>query len=252
MRVVIAGAGSVGRSIATELIAHGHQILLIDRDPRQIQMEAVPQAEWLLADACEVASLEEAGLDSCDVAIAATGDDKVNLVHSLLAKTEFGVPRTVARVNHPSNEWLFDDEWGVDVAVSTPRLMCALVEEAVAVGDLVRLLSFKGGRSNLVEMTLPENSPRVGVAVGELALPSDVVLVAIIRDGVALAPVPDAAIEGGDELLFLADPAFENELAQYLAPHISDPAIDADAPFEPAPPPAAKPSAPLPHEDEVS
>ena len=137
MRVVIAGAGNVGRSIARELIANGHQILLIDRDPIAIKPDSVPEAEWLLADACELDSLEEAGLDTCDVAIAATGDDKANLVHSLLAKTEFGVPRTVGRVNHPSNEWMFDDLWGVDVAVSTPRLMCALVEEAVTVGDLV-------------------------------------------------------------------------------------------------------------------
>src|SRR3954471_5843149 len=158
MRVAIAGAGNVGRSIAAELLENGHEVLLIDKDPRAIKAESVPRAEWLLADACELSSLEEAALQRCQVAIAATGDDKTNLVHSLLAKTEFGVPRTVARVNHPSNEWMFDDLWGVDVAVSPPRLMCALVEEAVTVGDLVRLLSFRGGHANLVEMTLPETS----------------------------------------------------------------------------------------------
>jgi trk system potassium uptake protein TrkA len=146
VRVAIAGAGNVGRSIARELLANGHKVLLIDRDPRAIKPDSVPGAEWLLADACEVDSLEEARIDRCDVAIAATGDDKANLVHSLLAKTEFAVPRTVARVNHPSNEWMFDDVWGVDVSVSTPRLMCALVEEAVTVGDLVRLFSFRGGK----------------------------------------------------------------------------------------------------------
>ena len=135
MRVAIAGAGNVGRSIARELIANDHVVLLIDRDPTAIKPDSVPGAEWLLADACEVETLEEAHIERCDVAIAATGDDKVNLVHSLLAKTEFAVPRTVARVNHPSNEWMFDDVWGVDVAVSTPRLMSALVEEAVTVGD---------------------------------------------------------------------------------------------------------------------
>ena len=123
MRVAIAGAGNVGRSIATELVENGHEILLIDQDPRAIKSDTVPAAEWLLADACELSSLEEAGLDTCDVAIAATGDDKANLVMSLLCKTEFGVPRTVARVNHPKNEWLFNEVWGVDVAVSTPRLM---------------------------------------------------------------------------------------------------------------------------------
>ncbi len=220
MRVAIAGAGNVGRSIARELIASGHQILLIDRDPNAIKPESVPEAEWLLADACEVSSLEEAGLDTCDVAIAATGDDKANLVHSLLAKTEFAVPRTVGRVNHPSNEWMFDDLWGVDVAVSTPRLMCALVEEAVTVGDLVRLFSFRGGASNLVEMTLPEESPRVGIRVSDLNLPGDSVLVAIIRDGVARAPERDGALEADDELLFIAPSTSELELAQYLMPRL--------------------------------
>lgn len=218
MRVTIAGAGNVGRSIARELIANGHEILLIDRSPAAIKPDSVPEAEWLLADACEMSSLEEADLETVDVAIAATGDDKVNLVHSLLAKTEFGVPRTVARVNHPSNEWMFDDLWGVDVAVSTPRLMCALVEEAVTVGDLVRLFSFRGGKSNLVEMTLPAQSPMEGRRVGDLELPGEAVLVAIIRDGAARPPDRDAALEYADELLFIVDPHAEPDLANYLAP----------------------------------
>src|ERR1035437_7190966 len=125
MRVVIAGAGSVGRSIARELLHNGHQVLLIDKDANDAQAARVPAATWLLADACEISSLHEANLEDCDVVVAATGDDKANLVLSLLAKTEFGVPRTVARVNNPKNEWLFDEAWGVDVAVSTPRPMAA-------------------------------------------------------------------------------------------------------------------------------
>src|SRR6476646_7859711 len=118
MRVVIAGAGSVGRSIARELLHNGHSVLLVDKDADDVQAGRVPEASWLLADACEITALHEAGL-------AATGGDKANLVVSLLAKTEFGVPRTVARVNNPKNEWMFDEAWGVDVAVSTPRLMTA-------------------------------------------------------------------------------------------------------------------------------
>ena len=220
MRVAIAGAGNVGRSIARELLANDHRVLLIDRDPNAIKPDSVPGADWLLADACEVDSLEEARIDRFDVAIAATGDDKANLVHSLLAKTEFAVPRTVARVNHPSNEWMFDDVWGVDVAVSTPRLMCALVEEAVTVGDLVRLFSFRGGRTNLVEMTLPSESPMVGRRLTELEFPGEAVLVAIIRDGTAHPPRPDAALEGQDELLFVINPEAEMVLAQFLAPGI--------------------------------
>ena len=155
MRVAIAGAGAVGRSIARELIENGHQVLLIDKEPRAISPDRVADAEWLLADSCELSSLEEARLETCDVVIAATGDDKANLVTSLLAKTEFAVPRTVGRVNHPNNEWLFTEAWGVDVNVSTPRIMSALVEEAVTIGDVVRLFTFRQGNANLVEMTLP-------------------------------------------------------------------------------------------------
>ena len=157
------------------------------------------------------------------MAIAATGDDKANLVMSLLAKTEFGVPRTVGRVNHPKNEWLFNEVWGVDVAVSTPRLMSALVEEAVTVGDLVRLLTFHEGETNLVEMTLPASSPCVGQRIGDLTWPGDVVLVAIIRDGHARPPDADGSLEAGDELLFVTAQDYEKELAQMLSPR--DPSI---------------------------
>src|SRR6478672_5221234 len=150
MRVAIAGAGAVGRSIARELIQNGHEVLLIDKNPDAIRPERVPDAEWLLADSCELSSLEEARLDQCDVVIAATGDDKANLVTSLLAKTEFGVPRTVGRVNHPNNE---------------------------------RLFTFRQGNANLVEMTLPADSPYVGKPMGLIPFPENCALVTILRDG---------------------------------------------------------------------
>ncbi|MGL4172458.1 MAG: potassium channel family protein [Actinomycetota bacterium] len=218
MRVVIAGAGSVGRSIARELVSNNHQVLLIDADARAVRPERVSQAEWLLADACEISTLREAGLETCDVVVAATGEDKVNLVVSLLAKTEFGVPRTVARVNHPKNEWMFDDAWGVDVAVSTPRLMTALIEEAVSVGDLVRIFQFQQNQATMVEMTLPDDSPYTGVRVGDLTWPPDSILVGIIREDRPIAPSRDDALEAHDELLFLTVPESEGALEQMLAP----------------------------------
>jgi trk system potassium uptake protein TrkA len=219
MRVAIAGAGSVGRSIAQELLENGHEILLIDKDPKSIKVEAVPRAEWLLADACEIASLEDAALERCHVVVAASGDDKVNLVVSLLAKTEFGVPRVVARINHPKNEWLFNESWGVDVAVSTPRLLSALVEEAVSVGDLVRLMTFRQGEANLVELTLPDNAPLAGERVGAVEWPRDTALVAILREGRVLAPTADDTLESGDELLFVATADVEDELGDLLSAH---------------------------------
>jgi trk/ktr system potassium uptake protein len=216
MRVAIAGAGAVGRSIAAELVDNGHEVLVIEKDSRAIDVDSIPHAEWMLADACEIASLDEVGLERCQIVIACTGDDKVNLVVSLLAKTEYGVPRVVARVNDPVNEWLFDESWGVDVAVSTPRLLSALVEEAVSVGDLVRLMTFRQGQANLVEWTLPANAPFIGQRVGSVEWPADTALVVVLRDGRVIVPSPDDPLEGGDELLFVAAPEVEEELRSLL------------------------------------
>jgi len=204
MRVAIAGAGNVGRAIARELLDNGHQVLLIDKDPKALKLDSVPDAEWLMADACEISSLDNAKLNGCQVLVAATGDDKVNLVASLLGKTEYGVPRVVARVNHPKNEWLFDSSWGVDVAVSTPRIISALVEEAVTVGDVVRLFSFKKGQANLVELTLPDTSECIGKTVEEIELPENASLAAIVRDGRVISARHHDVFGAGDELLFVA------------------------------------------------
>lgn len=212
MRVAIAGAGKVGRAIARELIVNKHDVLLIDKDVELARPGAVPGAETLLADACEVSALEQARVAECQVVVAATGDDKVNLVVSLLAKTEFGVPRVVARVNHPKNEWMFDDSWGVDVAVSTPRMLVALVEEAVSVGELVRLFTFRQGAAELVEMTLPGDSRVVGCRVDSITWPIDTTPVALVRGSQVKAPAADDVLEAGDELLFVATPEREPEL----------------------------------------
>ncbi len=209
MRVAIAGAGAVGRSIARELIDNGHHVLLIDKEPDKVDPKRIPGADWLLGDACEVENLENAKLEEYDVVVGATGDDKVNLVVSLLAKTEFSVRRVVARINHPANEWLFTEAWGVDVAVSTPRVIAALVEEAVEVGDIVRLFSLRQGQANLIEVTLPDGAPCVGTPVRDLALPRDAALVAIVRGARVITPTPDEPLEPGDELLFVALPETE-------------------------------------------
>ena len=217
MRVTIAGAGNAGRSIAAELIGNGHTVLLIEREQRALKTATVLGAQWLLGDACEIDVLVQAQLHECDVVVASTGDDKVNLVLSLLAKTEFGVDRVVARVNHPKNEWLFNESWGVDVAVSSPRLLAAVVEEAVSVGDLVRLLTLRQGEANLVELTLAANAKIVGKTVGSVSWPIDTALVAILRDGRVIVPSPDGALEAGDELLLVATTEAEAELDTLLS-----------------------------------
>lgn len=216
MKIVIAGAGSVGSSIAKELISHGHQVLLIDEKPEVVGRSGVQGATWIFGDACELTTLKEARLGEVDVVVSATGDDKVNLVVSLLAKSEFGVGRTVGRVNNPKNDWMFDDAWGVDVAVSTPRIMTALVEEAVEVGDVVRLLTLQTGVTSMVEFTVPADAALIGSTLGEVPWPQDTAVVAILRDDLAITPSPDDVIEGGDELFFITAIAAEDDLRTVL------------------------------------
>lgn len=243
MRVVIAGAGSVGRSIARELLVSEHEVTLIDRQPTSMRVAQVPEADWLLADACELSTLTEAKVDECDVIVAATGDDKANLVISLLAKTEFGVPRTVARVNNPKNEWMFDESWGVDVAVSTPRIMTAMVEEAVAVGDLVKIFTFHQSGADILEITLPDYSPLTGMRVGQVVWPEDTVLATIVRGTQPIAPSPDDTLEVGDELLIVTGrDASQAELHALLvgapaptSPTAPDPTAGSPSPGAPSP-----------------
>jgi trk system potassium uptake protein TrkA len=217
MKVAIVGGGKVGRFVARDLVTQGHTIQMLENDDALIgrHRDSVP-AEWVRGDACEVATLEAAKLEEADVLIAATGDDKVNLVVSLLAKQEFAVPRVIARVNHPKNEWLFTDSWGVDRAVSGAHLLVGLVEEAVSVGALVQLLSLEGGQAQLVEVTLASGATAVGQLLGELDFPREASVVAVVRSGHVMVPHGDIVLEGGDEVLVLIVGEVRDELTRLL------------------------------------
>ncbi|MET0894581.1 MAG: TrkA family potassium uptake protein [Acidimicrobiia bacterium] len=217
MRVAIAGAGNVGLFIANDLVANGHEVLIIEQEAAVARRaEAAAGLEWHVADACEVSELRAAGLERCDVVVAATGDDEDNLVISLLAKQEFAVPRVIARVNHPKNEWLFNENWGVDLSVSTPHLITALVEEAVSVGRLVRILQFEGGHARLVEVTLAEDSPVIDKALKDVDVPRNATVVAIVRHEHVVMPRGDSIFEAGDEVLAMVTPDSEDEVRRIL------------------------------------
>jgi trk system potassium uptake protein len=217
MKVTIAGAGNVGCYIAGDLRAAGHHVLLLDKSPDLVErLRPTLDVDWFIGDACEVSSLHAAGIDGSEVMVAATGDDEDNLVVSLLAKQEFAIPRVVARVNHPKNQWLFNETWGVDVSVSTPHLLSALVEEAVSVGSLVRLLQFEGGQARLVEVTLADSSPAAGRSIAELGVPRDATVVAVVREGHVVVPRGDTVVNAGDEVLALVTPDSEDPVRSIL------------------------------------
>lgn len=220
MRVVIAGGGNVGTFIASELAQSGHEVVVVEVDPDRVaQMRASgepPGVAWLVGDACEVSEFARAEPEKAEVVAAVTGDDEDNLVVSLLAKQEFAVPRVLARVNNPKNEWMFNEMWGIDVSVSTPHLLTALVEEAVSVGTFVRLLSFEGGKARLVEVTLADNSPVAGREIMEVGFPRDSTVVAVIRERRVVVPRGDTMLAVGDEVLVLVTEESEDPVRQLL------------------------------------
>jgi trk system potassium uptake protein len=214
MLVLIAGGGSVGRHMASRLAASNHEIRIIDNDLKVVETrskQSVFGVTWVFGDACDVGVLDRAGARQADVFASVTGDDEDNLVVSLLAKQEFGVPRVIGRVNNPRNEWLFTEMWGIDISVSTPQLLTSLVEEAVSVGALVRLLSLQRGRANLIEVTLTEHSPAIGKRISETHMPREAAVVAVIRSGHVIVPSPDLVLAAGDETIVLLTGSTEDE-----------------------------------------
>jgi trk system potassium uptake protein TrkA len=217
MNVVIAGGGVVGTSVAQDLCASGHHVLILESDGALVEkLSPTMQCDWFEGDACEVSTLQAAGVGDADVVVAATGDDEDNLVVSLLAKQEFAVPRVIARVNHPKNRWLFNETWGVDVSVSTPHLMTALVEEAVSVGTLVRLMHLAEGKARLVEVTLAGDTPALGRSIVELGMPRDSSVVAVVRSRRVVVPRGDTVLEAGDEVIALVTEESEDAVRAVL------------------------------------
>lgn len=192
MRVVIAGGGSVGTSIALDLIDRHHDVTLLEQVTATAERlrSMLPGVNVMAADACEYACLASADLRSADVVIAATGDDEDNLVVSWLSKQEFGVPRVIARINNARNEWLFNESWGVDISVSTPALITSLVDEAVEVGSIIKLMDLAQGNMRLIEVTLAANAPAVAqnLTLDELRLPDSVRVVAVVRSSKPMVP----------------------------------------------------------------
>jgi len=216
MKIVIAGAGSVGRYMAEQLSSTGNQVTLIDSDANAVSRINVAGVTTAVGDACELDTLAKAGLADADVVAAVTGDDEDNLVISLLAKQEFAVSRVVARVNNPNNEWMFNEMWGVDVSVSTPHLLTAMVEEAVSVGSLVRIMKFEHGKAQLSEVTLADGSPAINCRITDLGLPRETTIVAIMRDGHVVTPQADTPLHQGDEVVVLMTGDCEAEVRRIL------------------------------------
>jgi trk system potassium uptake protein TrkA len=203
MFVLITGGGRTGTKLANLLMTQKHQVRLIEHRPSVISRlhRDLPTEVIFEGNATDPAILERAGIRQAQILAACSADDEINLVTCYLARKRFNIPRTIARVNDPSNTWLFDEKFHVDVALSNADIMASLIEEEMSLGDMMTLLKLRRGEYSLVEEKIPPGAPGVGQALKDLGLPESCVIAAIIRNGKVHVPRGMTVFQVGDEVL---------------------------------------------------
>ncbi len=220
MFVIIVGGGNPGSYLAKLLIDRGHTIKVVEERPailEKIKAEIPPEA-IIAGDGSSPQVLESAGVLKANVLAAVTGSDETNLVITSLARYEFNVPRVIARINNPKNSWLFTEEMGVDVALNQADILARLVAEEMSLGDMMTLLKLRKGEYSLVEEKVHPLSPASSKNLRDLLIPSECVIVAIIRKNQLVIPHGDTTLQPADEVLALVHVSQLYQLAVLLGP----------------------------------
>jgi len=231
MRIVIVGGGKTGTYLAQRLLAE-HEVTLIEQRAERVEYlhSAIPEITVINGDACEPEVLESARTGEADMVIAVTGDDEDNLVVAMLTKVLQG-GTVYARVNHPQNEWLFDKDWGVDIAVSSPAMLYGLIGRDLVFGHLVPLLDLRADDVAVEEVRLPEHAEAVGKRLADVTLPANITVMAVLAaEGGVHAARGETELAAGDQLLLLAQGALdEAAVLEALGIREEQPRTDHDA-----------------------
>jgi trk system potassium uptake protein TrkA len=218
MNILIVGAGRLGEQAAHLLAATGHTVTILDRDKAPLErldgwrLGGAQLRRLVQGDACEPRILEQVGALTADLLLAATGEDEDNLVIALLAKRQFGVGRTLARVNDPDNGWLFDERWGVDVALPATAPLMSLVEEAAGLADTVGLVRLATAGVSLIETHIGPDSAAAGHTLGDITLPDGTVVATVVHEAKPIVPGNDYRFRDGDTVLVVTHTATEREI----------------------------------------
>lgn len=216
MFIIIAGAGKVGYHLARALVAD-HEILIIEQDPDRVDFVAAELGTdvIMLGDACDAATMEQAGMERADLAVATTGDDEDNLTFCQISKARYNVPRSVARINNPQNESLFR-KLGIDSTVSATNLILGHIEQELPWRGLIPLMTLTGLDLEIVEVRVPQEALIVGKQVKQLLLPQGALLCLVISEGTPRLPAPDTTIHAEDILVAVTSIESEEALRSAL------------------------------------
>jgi trk system potassium uptake protein TrkA len=217
MYIIVVGGGQVGFHLSKELIAEGHEVLLIEKNSRTVdQINDELGSVCHRGDGCEASTLDDIGAARANVFIAVTGDDEDNLVACQVAKVRFKVPRTIARINNPKNDRIFR-LLGIDATVSSTHVILEYIEHEVPQHPLMHLMDMSRFGLELVDVVIGDDSPVLGRRLGDVQLPpgSFVSLVISLRNG-PQAPSPSLVLSPGDELIAVTPLEQEGRLRRVL------------------------------------
>ena len=217
MYIVIVGGGSVGYYLAKTLVNTQHEILVLEKNRAIHKQVAEELGEVVMqGDGCEVRIMEEAGVGRADAVVAVTGEDEDNLVICQMAKLNFNVPRTIARINDPRNERLFHT-LGIDATVNSTKIIYNLIEQEIETGEVIPLAALKRGNIEIVEVEISAKSPVLNKAIQQLSLPEDALIISVIRHDHGLIPTADTKFEDGDSVIALVRADLEKDLREIFA-----------------------------------
>lgn len=211
MNVVIAGGGKVGYYLIKTLLPNKHKVTVIE--PQGELCEKIANdlnITVIKGDATNISHLEEAETDKAQIFIAVTGKDEANLIACQLAKRNFGVKRTISRVNNPKNIAVFE-KLGVDMAVSSTSIIADLIEQEVDYSGLKTLMKLKDGKVVLSEILIMPESPVCNKSLKELNIPGDCVIISVIRDEEVIIPNGFTILRSGD-LIIVASSQEDQEM----------------------------------------
>lgn len=216
MYIVVVGAGKVGYNLTKSLLMEGQEVLVIEKEQTKVD-RIINELDGtaIQGDGAEVATLELAGLERADVIAAVTGHDEDNLVIAQVAKKKFNVPRTVARINNPRNEFVFS-ALGIDAPVSATQVILSVIQQEIPEHPFVHLLTLQEGGIGFVQLQLTPGSPASGRQMRDIELPPDTAIPLLVRRGRPLVVHPDTALEDGDKLIAVATTEQEQALRDHM------------------------------------
>lgn len=217
MKAIIVGGGNVGFYLAKTLTERGCEVSLIEKDKQQSRFCADNlDAEINCGDGTTVEALEASGAAAADILIAATGRDECNLVCCQIAKKQFGLQKTVCKVNNPKNTDVLK-ALGVDIVVSATDSIIRSIDREIDISQIKALIDLdEDGEASIYEINIPKRYPLEGKKLSDISLPEGCNIACIRRGGKMIVPRGNTTICGQDTLIVAAQKDSEKELRRAL------------------------------------